>query len=78
MDEALIIRANGRTQHVYLHQAVDNDGGRWATSGKRNSNYGWSLYGDGRVVSERYDAQTNERIGSKVVAGATWRALVAA
>lgn len=75
MDRALIIYATGRTRHVYLHQATDSDGGRWATTGKTNSNTGWTLAGDGRVYREQYNARTNERMHSAQLRGATWKAL---
>jgi hypothetical protein len=73
--EALIISANGSTRHVYLHQMIDSYGGRWATIHRANANSGFSLHGDGSVFQERYHAQTNERLSTKRVQGATWRPL---
>jgi hypothetical protein len=79
MERALIILNSGKTVHVYLHQEIDNFGGRWATAGPKNSDTGYSLYrSDGRVVKERYDAKTNERVESKRLIGASWRSLVTA
>ena len=74
-EQAVIIERSGRTRHVYLQQEIDNAGGRWATTSRINSDQGWSLYGDGLVVRERYNPNTNERIESRHLYGATWRKL---
>lgn len=73
MKDQATITHRGRTRYVVLQQRIDREGGYWATTHERNSNTGWSLKGNGTVRRERYHAQTNECVESKLLQGATWQ-----
>ena len=74
--KGVIVMPTGKTRRipVYLQQGAGEHGkGFWATRSEANSDTGWTLDRDGdRVVRERYEAQTNERLESEVVIGAYW------
>lgn len=49
-----VIILDGRKITVYFQQAIDDEGGYWATTTRQNSDVGYSLYGNREAYRDKY------------------------
>lgn len=59
------ISVDGRIHGLFFHQQIDSQGGHWATLSEKNSERGFSLYGNGAAYRDVW--KNGERISRRFV-----------